>query len=45
MKLIKPLDAKSLGAFFYLHVYDVALIAFEDNEIRKIFKIKKSFFN
>ena len=44
MKLIKPLDAKSLDALFYLHVYDVALIAFENKEIRKILKIKKGFF-
>ena len=44
MKLIKPLDTKSLDALFYLHVYDVALIAFENKEIRKILKIKKGFF-
>ena len=44
MKLIKTLGAKSLDALFYLHVYDVALISFENNEIRKILKIKKGFF-
>ena len=44
MKLIKPLDAKSLDAFFYLHVYDLALIAFENRKMRKLLKIKKGFF-
>ena len=43
MKLIKTLGSKFLDALFYLHIYDVALIAFENNEIRKILKIKKVF--
>ena len=44
MKLIKPMDAKSLDALFYLHVYDLALIAFENKAMRKTLKIKKGFF-
>ena len=44
MKLVKPLDKKSLDAFFYLHVYDLALIGHENREFRKKLKIKKGFF-
>ena len=44
MKLAKPLDKKSLDAFFYLHVYDLALIGHENREFRKKLKIKKGFF-
>ena len=43
MKLIKSMDAKSLDALFYLHVYDLALIAFENKAMRKTLKIKKGF--
>lgn len=44
VKLIKPLDKKSMDALFYLHVYDLALIAFDNKKIRKILNIKKGFF-
>ena len=44
MKLTKPMDAISLDALFYLHVYDLALIASENKAIRKNLKIKKGFF-
>jgi len=44
MKLTKPMDVKSLDALFYLHVYDLALIASENKAIRKNLKIKKGFF-
>ena len=44
VKLKKPLDKKSLDALFYLHVYDLALIASEKREVRKLLKIKKGFF-
>ena len=44
VKLKKPLDKKSLDSLFYLHVYDLALIASEKREIRKLLKIKKGFF-
>ena len=44
MKLVKPMDAKSLDALFYLHVYDLALIAYENKAMRKTLKIKKGLF-
>ena len=44
IKLIKPMDAKSLDALFYLHVYDLAFIAYENKSMRKTLKIKKGFF-
>ena len=44
VKLKKPLDKKSLDSLFYLHVYDLALIASEKREVRKLLKIKKGFF-
>lgn len=44
IKLKKPLDKKSLDALFYLHVYDLALLASEKREVRKLLKIKKGFF-
>jgi hypothetical protein len=44
MKLVKPMDAKSLDALFYLHVYDLALIAYENKSMRKTLKIKKGLF-
>tara|TARA_B100001093_G_C26050451_1_gene686116 strand:+ start:108 stop:530 length:423 start_codon:yes stop_codon:yes gene_type:complete len=44
VKLVKPLDKKSMDALFYLHVYDLALIAFDNKKIRKLLNIKKGFF-
>ena len=44
MKLVKPMDTKSLDALFYLHVYDLALIAYENKAMRKTLKIKKGLF-
>ncbi|MDC6479743.1 hypothetical protein PQY92_02545 [Candidatus Pelagibacter sp.] len=44
MKLVKPMDVKSLDALFYLHVYDLALIAYENKAMRKTLKIKKGLF-
>ena len=45
MKLVKPMDVKSLDALFYLHVYDLALIAYENKAMRKTLKIKKGLFS
>ena len=44
VKLVKPMDKKSMDALFYLHVYDLALIAFDNKKIRKLLNIKKGFF-
>tara|TARA_A100001011_G_scaffold143542_1_gene151585 strand:+ start:160 stop:582 length:423 start_codon:yes stop_codon:yes gene_type:complete len=44
VKLKKPLDNKSMDALFYLHVYDLALIASEKRAVRKMLGIKKGFF-
>tara|TARA_B100001057_G_C22678527_1_gene882812 strand:- start:96 stop:518 length:423 start_codon:yes stop_codon:yes gene_type:complete len=44
VKLLKPLDKKSMDALFYLHVYDLALLASEKRAFRKILGIKKGFF-
>ena len=44
IKLIKPMDAKSLNALFNIHVFDLALIASENKAMRKTLKIKKGFF-
>ena len=44
VKLQKPLDNKSMDALFYLHVYDLALIASEKRAVRKMLGIKKGFF-
>ena len=44
VKLLKPLDKKSMDALFYLPVYDLALIASEKRAIRKMLGIKKGFF-
>ena len=44
VKLQKPLDNKSMYALFYLHVYDLALIASEKRAERKMLGIKKGFF-
>lgn len=45
LKLKKKIDQKSLDALFYMHVYDLALIALENKPFRKILKIKKGFFS
>ena len=44
VKLKKPLDNRSMDALFYLHVYDLALIASEKRAVRKMLGIKKGFF-
>ena len=44
LKLIKKLDQKSLDALFYIHVYDLAIIALTDRNFRKMLKIKKGLF-
>ena len=44
IKLIKPMDVKSLNALFNIHVFDLALIASENKAMRKTLKIKKGFF-
>ena len=44
VKLLKPLDKKSMDALFYLHVYDLALVASEKRAVRKMLGIKKGFF-